>query len=360
MKRNWLAGAAALVMIAAACSGDDDVAVTTSVETTAPPTTVASTNPTTTDAVVPTTEPANDDVVRMPLTGEPIDDASEIPDRPALVVKLTNAGPQPRPQAGLNSADLVIEEVINDSVSRLAAVFHSQDTDPVGPVRSGRAQDVDVMLAFDRPLFAWSGGNPSVNQAVRESDLIDLSAIHTGGYYRRQSRISPNNLYSSTEVLWDHTNDDAGRPSPVFSYADVDAEIEGESATTIDVQFDGQRVRWEYDAETDGYYRFQDGAEHNTEETDAVERVWTKNVVVMLADYGVNTFDGNPDAQVLGSNPAYVFTGGVVQEGVWLRFEPTDPFEMFDDVDDGDPLELQPGRAWLEIPRNVDGTLEWE
>ena len=87
---------------------------------------------------------------------------------------------------------------------------------------------------------------------------------------------------------------------------------------------------------------------------------WTDNVVVMLADYGTNVFDGNPDAQVLGSNPVLVFTDGKVQQGVWLRFESTDPFSLFDNIEDLNELHLQPGRTWLEIPRNVDGTVEWE
>ena len=80
----------------------------------------------------------------------------------------------------------------------------------------------------------------------------------------------------------------------------------------------------------------------------------------MLADYGVNTFDGNPDAQLLGSNPVYVFTGGTVQEGEWLRFMPEDPFQFFDNFDDLNPLPLQPGRTWMEIPRNLEGIITWD
>ena len=364
-KNALLAATTALALVAAACSGgDDDAAATVVASTTteAPTTTESSTtsttsSTTTTEATTTTTVP---DVLRMPLTGEPIDDADEVPDRPALVVKLTNAGPQPRPQAGLNTADIVIEEVINDQVTRIAAVFHSEGTDPVGPVRSGRAQDINVMLAFDRPLFAWSGGNPAVTRAIRDSDLVDLSPSNASGFYRRQSRRSPNNLYSSTEVLWGQTTDETGRPSTVFPYVEPGEEIEGEPATEITVDFDSQTVTWTYDDETGLYYRLQDGDEHNTEEGDEIEQVSTDNIVVMLADYGTNVFDGNPDAQVLGSNPALVFTGGTVQEGVWLRFEPTDPFGLFDSVDDLEPLRLQPGRTWLHIPRNVDGTVEWE
>ncbi len=358
---------AALILLAACSGGDDDSAATTvdtSDSTVAPSTTDATTTSlteatTTTiaDSVTTTTIP---DVLRMPLTGEPIDDPDDIPDRPALVVKLSNAGGGALPQAGLNSADIVIEEVINDNTSRLAAVIHSNDVDPVGPIRSGRAQDINVMLAFDRPLFAWSGGNPAVTRAIRDSDLINLDARFSPGYYRRSGRSSPNNLFSSSDALWNQTTDEAGRPSQVFSYVRPGDEVDGDEATEISLSFDALQVFWEYDEETDGYYRTQSGQAHNTETADGTEQVWTKNLVIMLADYGVNPLDGNPEAQVLGSNPVYVFTGGKVQQGAWLRFEPTDPFAFFVSVDDLTELRLQPGRTWLEIPRNRDDVVTFE
>ena len=366
MNRSALALLLTAGFVAASCSGGDDEAAPTTpaptVETTDPTTTTTST--TTTSTTVPrttTTSTTIPDVLRMPLTGEPIDDESEIPDRPALVVKISNAPLDVMPQAGLNSADIVFEEVINDQATRLAAVYHSQDVDPVGPVRSGRAQDINLLLSLDRPLYAWSGGNAAVTRAIRDSDLIDLSAVNgSSGYYRRSGRRDANTLFSSSEALWAQTTDEAGRPSPVFPYVRGGERITGDAATRIEVTMDSLDVVWEYDEETDGYYRTQNGREHTTETADGVEPVWSKNVVVMVADYGVNTFDGNPDAQVLGSNPVYVFTNGVVQEGEWLRFMPEEPFQFFDDFDDLNPLPLQPGRTWMEIPRNLDDIVSWE
>jgi len=361
-----LAGA----LVAASCSGDDDEAgsnTSVSSETTtanteqASSTTLADATATTVRATTTTT--TIPDVPRMPLTGEPIADESEVPDRPALVVKISNAPASVVPQAGLNQADIVFEEVINDGATRLAAVFHSEESEIVGPVRSGRAQDVNLLLSLQRPLFAWSGGNPAVTRAIEESDLIDLSALKSSGYYRRTGRRDPNNLYSSTEALWAQTTDEAGRPMSVFPYARLGETTEGRSAAAIEVSLDDVTAVWEYDTATDGYYRRQNGDEHTTETPDGVEQVWTRNVVVVLADYGVNTFDGNPDAQVLGSNPVYVFTSGTVQRGEWLRFEPEDPFEFYDNFDDLNRLVMQPGPTWVEIPRNgddVDDVLIWE
>ena len=215
-------------------------------------------------------------------------------------------------------------------------------------------------MALDRPLFAWSGGNPAVTRAIQASDLIDLSMLKSSGYYRRSGRKSPNNLYSSTDALWAQTTDEAGRPPVVFPYLRPGQRLTGDPATNIEITLDSVDVEWEYDEETGRYYRTQEGIEHNTEGPDGVERVWADNVVVMKADYGINTFDGNPDAQLLGSNPVYIFTGGTVREGTWLRFEPTDPLSYYDNLDDLNPLGLQPGRTWLEVPRNLDDVLTFK
>ncbi len=354
---------ASIGLLAAACSGGDEAAPETTsaaVESTIEETTTTRATTTTTSTTTSTTPNTVPDVLRMPLTGEPIDDPADIPDRPALVVKISNAPLNVVPQAGLNSADIVFEEVINDAATRLAAVYHSQDADPVGPIRSGRNQDINLLLSLQRPLFAWSGGNPAVTRAIRESDLVDLSALRSSGYYRRSGRRDANTLFSSTEALWAQTSDEAGRPAPVFPYLRDGEELSGEPATRIEVVLDSLDVVWEYDEETDGYYRTQDGQEHTTETSDDTEPVWAKNVVVMSADYGRNQADGNPEAQVLGSNPVYVFTGGLVQEGEWLRFLPEDPFEFFDNFDDLNSLPLQPGRTWMEIPRNLDDVVSWE
>ncbi len=369
MNRTPLSAASLAVASAllAACSGGGDAATTTepAAETTVEPTAPAEASTTTaapestTTTEPPPTITTLPDIPRMPLTGEPIDDESEIPDRPALAVKLSNAPSGALPQAGLNRADIVFEKIINDQVTRLAAVFHSQGHDPVGPVRSGRFQDIDTLLSLNRPLFAWSGGNPSVNGAVRNSELVDLSALHSAGYYRRSGRRSPNDLYSDTDALWDQAPEGAEPPNKIFAYLRPGEELTGDPATEIEIALDSTRVRWEYDPESGRYFRWQDGSEHNTEDGTEVEQVWTDNVVVMMADYGRNPRDGTPEAQVRGSNPVYVFTGGTVRVGIWLRFVPEDPFAFFDNDTDLNAVGLQPGRTWVEVPRNIEGVLTW-
>ena len=71
--------------------------------------------------------------VLAPLTGLPSDEASAA--RPALVVKIDNYPTEARPQSGLNQADVVFEELV-EGITRFAAVFQSENADPVGPIRS--------------------------------------------------------------------------------------------------------------------------------------------------------------------------------------------------------------------------------
>ena len=172
---GWLAVAVALV--AAACSGGDDEQDATessgsSVETSGGATTTtlpgASGGPTTTagspgdvggststsTGATESTDSAGStttvlgptttlpDGPKYPLTGLPMTDELK-GHRVAIVVKIDNH-PQARPQSGLNRADIVFEENV-ENLTRFAAVFQRDDADPVGPVRSGRTQDIDLL-----------------------------------------------------------------------------------------------------------------------------------------------------------------------------------------------------------------------
>lgn len=361
-------GVGIALLVGAGCSGGalSSTSVLDATTTTPRPTRQqASTTPqgTTTTAVNSTsttsTLPAVVDVLAHPLTGVPVAELAEINDRPALAVKLSNHGPDAIPQGGLNHADIVFEEIINDETTRLAAVFHSDDADIVGPVRSGRTQDIDILQAFDSPLYGWSGGNRYVTKSIADSKLIDLSAMYSGGYYRRPGRKAPNNLYTSTDSLWAQAPVEAGRPEPVFDYLAPKAAVPGRVANRVEVVLDSTLAVWRYDPISRRYLRTQNGARHMTESGSRLEQVWADNVVVMVADYGVDPADGNPRAEMRGSNTAYVFSGGNVQAGVWMRFSPEDPFGLFVDVDGKETLQLRPGRTWVEIPRNRQGTVSF-
>ena len=289
---------------------------------------------------------------RMPLTGTPLASADEIPNRPALAVKMPN-NPQALPQTGLNEADIVFEEIINDGITRFAAVFHSQGSDPVGPIRSGRAQDVDILSNLNSPLFAWSGGNPGVTKVINNSSLTSLSYVggYANAYYRRDGRGgAPHNLFSSTETLWDLTPDEFQVPAQIFPYLLPGETAEGDSASIVEIEMDSILARWDYDETTNRYLRSEYGEPHMSELTG---QVWADNVVVMLVEYRQSPIDSkSPEAVTVGSGQVLVFTDGVVRVGAWQRSSNTDSWNLYTDETLSEPLGLSDGRTWVELPRN--------
>ena len=91
-----------------------------------------------------------------PLTGEKLE--GDLPDHPVYVAKIEKR-PRPAPQIGLASADMVVEELVEGGLTRLAVFYYSDIPDEVGPVRSMRASDVGIVKPVNGELVA-SGAAP--------------------------------------------------------------------------------------------------------------------------------------------------------------------------------------------------------
>jgi hypothetical protein len=130
-----------------------------------------------------------------PFTGEPIKKLG-----PELVVKIDNIV-YARPQTGLQSADIVYVLPVEGGLSRFEAVFSSHIPNVIGPVRSAREDDLELLRQFGRPAFAYSGAAPHLLPFVARARIVNLYAGIVGGYYRSSSRIAPYNLYANPKVL---------------------------------------------------------------------------------------------------------------------------------------------------------------
>lgn len=320
-----------------------------------PPSTTTAPSTTTEPAATTTTEP--DTRPRAPLTGLVVDDPL-ILFRPALAVKVDNldvAGETAVPQAGLNRADIVYEEIVEGDITRLVPVFHSQQPGRVGPVRSARTTDVQLLPQLGRPLLAWSGGNEGVTAAVRSSpSIIDVGVDRaTGSYARDRSRRAPHNLFVAGDELFGLAPDDAGFPPTMFTYRSS-GEPQPETARPsqgVDITWGGGRasspVSWRWEPEFRSYVRNQNGRVHMTEEGDPVSAA---NVVVLVTSYGSSSADTrSPEAQTVGSGEAFVFTAGGVIYGSWDRPAIDATPTLLDEA--GNPIKLTPGRTWIELPK---------
>ena len=96
-------------------------------------------------------------------------------DGPILAVKIDDTA-QAHPQAGLEDADIVYIEQVEGGLTRLAAIFSSTIPKVIGPVRSARISDIEILEQFGRVAFAYSGAQKKLLPVIAEANLINLGA----------------------------------------------------------------------------------------------------------------------------------------------------------------------------------------
>ncbi len=331
--------AVVFVALAAACSGGDDKEAT---RTRKGPTTTVSSLP-----AAPNT---------YPLTGLPSDPTRA--SRPGLVVKLDNADtkgkPGGRPQAGINEADVVVEEGVEGGVTRFAAIFHSADALTIGPVRSARSTDILFATQLGRPLFAYSGANDVFAKLLASSPLLDVGVGRVPDIYHREpGRPQLYNLFSSTPDMLAKAPAGATVPAPLFAYRAVgEPAPAGDPAPLVKALWKDKvrtDVSYEWDAAAKGFARTQNGTPH----VDAAgTRAAPENVVLQVVPYrntGLVDRSGAavPEAEVVGEGEVVVLTDGKLIRGRWSRPQAAAVTTYTDGA--GAAIRLTPGRTWVEL-----------
>jgi Protein of unknown function (DUF3048) N-terminal domain/Protein of unknown function (DUF3048) C-terminal domain len=340
-----VAGAAALV--AGACSGGSKAATPTSTSAAATSTSTSSTVATsTTVAASTTTQP----VARYAFTGLPVTNPAT-QNRPALVVKIDNHA-EARPQTGLNQADVVYEEEV-EGITRFFAVFQSMDSTPVGPIRSARTTDVNLVAALSHPLFAWSGGNPTVQRQISGADLTDVGqsqANGPGGYHRdnrTNAKGSEHTLYADTVALYTLAPPGQGAPAPLFTYrGDDEPSPVGDPIGGVRLKMESTKAQFLWDAASKRWLRDENGSPHV--DHDGVQ-IAPANVVIQFVSYvGVPGVGQSQQAVTVGEGEAWILTDGKIVKGTWSRPDPKQPAVYKDAA--GNPVKLSPGTTWVELP----------
>src|SRR6266700_6169004 len=143
----------------------------------------------------PPTSAAPAGPLRSPFTGERVNRLG-----PVLVVKINNVV-DARPPTGLTRADVVYLLPVEGGLSRIFAIFSSHFPRVIGPVRSTREDDIELLRQFGRPAFAYSGAQSHLLPVVHRARTADLYAGRVAGYFRDASRVMPHNLYANAPQL---------------------------------------------------------------------------------------------------------------------------------------------------------------
>jgi len=266
---------------------------------------------------------------------------------PSLAAKIDNHY-DARPQIGLNAADIVFEELVEGGLTRYLVVWHSAVPAEIGPVRSVRPMDPDLVTPFGG-MIAYSGGQQVFVDMMQAAPVVNLvfDFDDTGLFHRADERPSPHDvILDAAEAM--RRNAALPPPPPQFAYGTADpldaAQFGATPTNRIDLAFsEGSTRAWEWDAGSSAWLRSQEG-EPDVEASG--ERVRATNVVVLRVAID-DTYGEVPRTVAVGTGEAWVSSHGRTAHGTWSKAAADRPFTLR--ADDGTPIRLAPGSTWVEL-----------
>ncbi|MFJ5780084.1 DUF3048 domain-containing protein [Streptomyces sp. NPDC093094] len=266
------------------------------------------------------------------------------PAGPVLAVKIDNSR-RARPHTGLNSADIVYVEQVEGGLSRLMAVYATRLPRAVGPVRSARESDLELLGQFDRPTLAYSGAQRKLLPLIENAPVrAEPPGRTSGAYHRGTDRPAPHNLYLRPGALLPEAPGAAALTTG-FRYGAAPAGGAPDTSETVD--FPAARFTFTWSASRGRWLVAMDGSAATT--TDAGRTAPATVVVqyVKLRRSGFHDSLGNntPFTETVGSGRAKVLRDGRAYEVNWSRPKAADGTRFT--TGDGRPVAFAPGQVWV-------------
>lgn len=284
-----------------------------------------------------------------------------------------------RPQSGLQNADVIYEAVAEGGITRFLAVYFCEDASIIGPVRSARIYFLKLLQGYGLyPLYAHVGGANTPGPADALGEIADIGwdgyndlnqfAVPFPTYYRDYERLperaTEHTMYSGTNKLWafaaksrklTNVDEDKNKWDEEFTPRKFKKEAKTKdrgSVNKISFGFWDQfskdySVVWNYSKETNTYKRVNGGVSH--QDLNLKKALEFKSIVVALVDESPAN-DGYEGGhllyEVVGEGKGFLFQDGKAQKITW---EKTDEESMMRFYVDGDEVELNAGKHFIEI-----------
>jgi hypothetical protein len=268
------------------------------------------------------------------------------PNGPVYAVKIDNTG-KAHPQQGLSRADVVYVEQVEGGVTRLAAVYSSAYPKYVGPVRSARVTDIELLRQYGRVGLIYSGSQTRLGDNLQRADLglVSFDADHTG-YVRASNRPQPYDVIGTFDRLRKRAGKVSRPKAPGYTFGPPPAG--GKKAKDVTVYYPGARVGATWSSKSKRYLVSMDGSPSYAAEggrlgaTTLVVQFTTVKPSIYHDVNGANT----PLTKTIGKGKALFFRDGQVFEGAWSRPKLWSPTTY---TIGGRPAVLAPGNLWVTL-----------
>ena len=268
-------------------------------------------------------------------------------DHASIAAKIDNL-PVARPQVGLESADLVYQELVEGGLTRYVAIWQSAIPALLGPVRSIRPMDPDIVSPLGG-IICYSGGQQRFVDMMRKTPVYN--AIHgqadtASTFFRTPTKAAPHNvLVRAQDLLTQHPSIPAPAQQFVYSLtmSSSTGAKDGTPTAVVNYSFSGISTgSWTWDAARSVFLRSQ-GAGPDLDSAGA--QLSATNVVVIRV--AVTDDQGVPKTNLIGSGEAWISSGGGTVHAAWSKSSAADPIHLVDGA--GAAVSLVAGNTWIEL-----------
>jgi len=300
-----------------------------------------------------------------PLTGLEVENPETLNRRPiAVKVQLFPRGQ--RPPWGISKADIVFDYYQNNGVTRLTAVFYGNDADQVGPIRSARLFDLNIIKMY-KAFFVFGLADWRIYDRLKQSAFSDRLVVEKYGSCPPLCRIDPdgyNHLVLDTKKLTEYFSDEeisSEKQELAFNQFVGTPPQDGIPAKSIYVRTSYSAYnRWDFDPSTSRYLRFQDTIEGKRQEEEfeplidqlTGEQIASDNVIILFLAhrYAYQTKSGAKEVfniKFTGNGKAKAFRDGQLYNLHWSRDDSDAPLNLT--FPDGTPYSFRPGNTWFQL-----------
>ena len=268
-----------------------------------------------------------------------------------LVVKIDDTN-SAHPQIGIEDADLVYVEQVEGGLTRLAAIYTSKLPPLIGPIRSARISDIELLAQFGRVGFAYSGAQSKMRPVIAEANLENLSAERNPPsiYGKDPNRIGPVDMILKPDLLLERANANPKirietATASVFAFGDAP---KGETNTAIaKIKWPSAKYELRWDSANEKWFIY-----FNEKPNMAAngEHLYADTAIIQIVSitpsiYGDKFGEITPFSKTTGSGKAVMLRDGFSYQISWQRNLETDVTTW--KSEDGDVANFKPGRTWI-------------
>ena len=283
-------------------------------------------------------------------------------DGPLLAVKIDDTV-SARPQIGLENADVVYIEQVEGGLTRLAAIYSSEIPSRIGPIRSARISDIDILAQYGKVVFAYSGAQSKMLPVIAAANLNDYGAQRQSPtiYTRDEMRRSPVDMVLRADLLMEKVRNDgreiATSKSVGWTFGEIpsggiaikDATVSWPAAK-YEVTWSALESRWLIS--NNGVANMSDSGIQHGPTTFLIQIV-----EIVPSEYGDKFGGVTPFSETIGTGNGYVLRDGQYFPAIWSRVDELSGTQWRTTA--GEEIPFARGQVWIALTeKNPQFTLD--